>query len=173
MGKVVSLFWLPSHVGIRGNEKADAAARAALSLPVTHFQIPHTDLKSKIDAHFIKVWQVRWNSVVFNKLKLIKPNLGFTKLAGLHRQKDESTLHRIRIGHTYLMHSFLLKQEAAQQCMACACYFTMDHILLHCSAFAPSRSKYVSVGSLFELFNIVSASNIVNFLKEIQLYGQI
>ena len=32
-GKNIILSWIPSHVGILSNEKADAAAKSALSLP--------------------------------------------------------------------------------------------------------------------------------------------
>jgi len=34
-GKNIILCWIPSHVGILGNEKADATAKSALSLLVT------------------------------------------------------------------------------------------------------------------------------------------
>ena len=34
-GKTIALCWTPSHVGIPGNEKADAAAKDGLSLTVT------------------------------------------------------------------------------------------------------------------------------------------
>jgi len=43
-GKTINFCWLPSHVGIGGNEKAYTAAKAALLLPVSdNIKLPHTD----------------------------------------------------------------------------------------------------------------------------------
>lgn len=44
--KIIYFCWLPSHVGIKGNEKADSAAKAALSKEITSCFIPYTDLRS-------------------------------------------------------------------------------------------------------------------------------
>jgi len=43
-GKNIILCWIPSHVGILGNEKANAAAKSALSLPVISMKLPATGI---------------------------------------------------------------------------------------------------------------------------------
>ena len=47
-GYNIVFCWIPSHIGIHGNTKADSVAKQALQLPITDFKIPHTDLKSSI-----------------------------------------------------------------------------------------------------------------------------
>ena len=43
--KIVNFFWIPSHIGIRGNSKADRAAKSALQFKIVKFRISYTDLK--------------------------------------------------------------------------------------------------------------------------------
>ena len=91
--KVVSFCWVPSHVGISGNERADVAATSALSLPVSDIKIPYSDLKQQITSFFLNKWQTKWNTVFFNKLQAIKKTLGETKFEDVVKRRDELVLH--------------------------------------------------------------------------------
>jgi len=173
-GKEIHFCWIPSHVGITGNDKADFEARAALQFPVSDCQVPSSDYKQMITLHQTKLWQSQWDQVVFNKLQPIKKTIGETKLPGVSKRRDEIVLHRARIGHTYLIHCYLLKAEDQPQCETCRCALSVHHVLIDCPNMVGSRKKYINVNhnisSLCELFNVVPYFMILNFLREIQLY---
>lgn len=42
-GKTITFCWITSHVNIAGNEKADAAAKSALSFTITKMKLPAYD----------------------------------------------------------------------------------------------------------------------------------
>ena len=46
--KRIVFCWLPSHIGIRGNEKADETAKSALFLPKSNNKVSYTDFKTSI-----------------------------------------------------------------------------------------------------------------------------
>ena len=57
-GKNIILCWIPSHVGILSNEKADSAAKSALSLPVTRMKLPATGVYphiTKLETSYITI----------------------------------------------------------------------------------------------------------------------
>ena len=51
--------WIPSHDGIKGNEKADDAAKAVLDLSVSDMKIPHFDFKCLINPYIKRKWQTK------------------------------------------------------------------------------------------------------------------
>ena len=74
--KQIKFCWIPSHIGIDGNEAADIAAKEALGKRKTDLAIPHTDYKTQIKSYVRVKWQQRWDQCVYNRLHCIQPNLG-------------------------------------------------------------------------------------------------
>ena len=113
LAELNSIFfcWLPSHVGIKGNEKADIAANSALTLSISDLKIPFTDFKPSINTFLHNKWQMSWNAAVLNKLHSIKPSLGEKQPNYRVDRKEEVTSARLRIGHTFITHSFFAERR--------------------------------------------------------------
>jgi len=112
-GKTIILIWIPSHIGIRGNELADEAAKSALNLSMSAVKCPAADLYSQVANHCQRLWQAKWDGCVSNKLHSVKPLLSYSNLSSLSRQ-DAVVLGRLRIGHTRLTHSYLLNRRSTR-----------------------------------------------------------
>ena len=50
VNKKVVLAWVPSYVGINGNESADELAKQALHFNVLDLKVPYTDLKVNVNS---------------------------------------------------------------------------------------------------------------------------
>ena len=56
--KTVIYCWIPSHIGIYGNEKVDKNAKESLNLEVTDFKIPFNNFKPFINKYVCDKWQI-------------------------------------------------------------------------------------------------------------------
>ena len=130
-GKNIILCWIPSHVGILGNEKADAAAKSALSLPVTRMKLSATGMYPRITKLIFDEWQEVSNCCAGKKLHAIRPTVGYYKQKTCLSRRDSVLLNRLRIGHTRLtQNSFLLSGGDLSECGTCQSPLTVKHILL-------------------------------------------
>ena len=100
--KDIVFCWIPGHAGIEGNEKADLAAKRALTKEITDFTIPYTDFKMTIKSFIMSCWQRQWNECNNNKLHSILPCIQNKIPSRFNTRKDQGIYHRCLIGHSRL-----------------------------------------------------------------------
>ena len=79
------------------------------------------------------------NGAVTNKLHSLKPvlEIGSPPTSGAGRMIY--VLCRDRIGHTHLIHSYILKNDPPPQCKICQGILSVRHILVECNHFTEKR----------------------------------
>ena len=170
-GKSVIFCWLPSHIGIRGNEHADSSAKAALGKEISFVKLPYKDVRQYIGKYVTGLWQMDWDQEVNNKLHSIKPKLGDLASAYRSVRRDEVLLCRLRIGHTRLTHSFLFNDEDPPECDTCQCIITVKHILLNCTKYTAFRQElFKDYTTLHDIFDKVDHNKIILFIQRAGLY---
>ena len=153
-------------MGIVSNEKADAAAKSALCLPVTRMKLPATGMYPRITKLIFDEWQEVWDCCTGNKLHGIRSTVSYCKRKTCLSRRDTVLLNRLRIGHTRLTHSYLLSGDYLRECGTCQCPLTVKHILVECVDLKYVRNKHFVASSIKDLFDTIQAHKIIDFIIE-------
>ena len=155
---------------MRGDERADLAAKLVLDLTPDKSRIAYTDLKPTINKFLHKKWQQQWSNSIHNKLFQIQPTLGEWSPALKKARREQVVLSQSCIGPTRLTHSFKLKQEPQPQCLTCQTTCSVKHILIECRTFAVIRKRFFKVNSINDLFENIKIDDMLSFLRKTGLY---
>lgn len=170
--KTIRFLWVPSHMGISGNEIVDQLAKEATKCPEYQGKVTHRDLIISIKQNIRDSWQRHWDALENNKLRSIKPTISQWNTSNRSQRRDSVILARLRIGHTRLTHEYIFKREDPPQCSKCLTPLTVEHLIDSCPQYSTIRSKYnVNIHSLCDDF--AKIENLFKFLKETKLYNEI
>ncbi len=130
----------------------------------------HTDRRRHINTVIRFKWQSFCDEALNNKLHAIQPSLGCWSRCRRNARR-EVLMVRIPMKHTYLTHSYLWKREDQQlECVGYACPLTDQHIMIDCVDFAHIRSRFLDVESMKDLFDSVTPSTILLYVRAIGLF---
>ena len=161
--------WIPVHIGIKGNEKADEIAKEPINHRIYKIKTPYSDYRPRIANYVNSPFQAKWDVCDNNKIHEINETfLSSLKLYSNNR-KEDIILTRLRIGHTRLTHKHYLTGDDRAECIPCDCSLKIKHILIECVDTADIREQYFNCPDLKTLFNSVAGDTILAVLSEVNL----
>ena len=179
--KRVTFCWIPSHVGIEGNEKADRAAFEAAAGPEEYIAIEYKDWYPIIKQKIEEAWTNEWRGTA-RKLKEIKKEPTPWKIIKTVR-REEVIVNRLRAGHCLATHGYLMDNEQIDVppiCEGCNnAILTVKHMLVQCPAYQVQRGrmKVYQQGRVVALKDILGdkldVADLMQFLREIQMSDKI
>ena len=149
------------HVGLRGGW-------GTLVTNHTKYNMENSNplIQTALVKEFIRgKWSDFWATQINNKLHSVQPTLGCGSLSNRDRRREQLVLCRLRLGHTYTTHRYLLAGEDPPVCISCQENLTVEHILIHCAEYFHVRIQCFDVDNLQELFNTVSPDTILRFIQ--------
>jgi hypothetical protein len=97
--ETTSLVWVPSHIGIDGNEQADRLANAAIQIRLSGARYRYRGLgrDPEVDRYVLRKWQEEWEkqstAVSYRRLE---PVVGQRERFRFGSRTAETTAHRLR-----------------------------------------------------------------------------
>lgn len=134
----VTFLWVPSHLGIHGNETVDRLAQNAAHSAETELNVhlEKADLYRIVDSYILQKWQDIWTASEHGKFyKKLEPSVSFSiKYQHTNRAK-ETTITRLRLGKCRLNdYLAMIKVLDSDKCTHCERFTeTVEHFLIDCN----------------------------------------
>jgi ribonuclease HI len=166
----IKIQWVPSHVGINGNEIADELAKNGTTSSwylTNNFTIKETTLQMK--QQIFKEWEKEYQEISKKKGK------GYFEIEKSPRQKpwfqnyrgsshEIKLLTRIRTDH-YLSNKKLklFKQKQTENCEICKEVDDINHILFKCKKYENLRKKVNIIKNTNNVNDLIKNKNYLNY----------
>ena len=135
----VIMLWIPSHIDVHGNEKADALANAGTTMDQSEIPVSHKTIRSKIKN---RKWEISHERAVQMYGDRRGPRVDIEK----KWPRDVRRLfQQLRTGHCKLLkkYRFLIDLEDNATCDQChEGEETLEHVLCRCPALELNRRRH-------------------------------
>ena len=181
--KQIIFEYIPSHVGIEGNELADRAAKEALGDRFL-IRLPYNvdEFSCLIKKKVRVAWQSEWNRTPC-EYRSLKPVLGDWKSAYRECRREEVVLSRLRTdcGYYFVQHHFPWGGPPQNRCERCHVYNSIKHLIIDCPQWVNYRRGMISYlnrkGLNLSMENVLgddfNHKILFTYLRDIKYYDKI
>ena len=172
----VVFAWVPSHVGVRGNEIVDQIAKDGRTGALVELNVPR-EIKDEfvhIDMHIQSLWQQEYNHSKQGAAYRALESAVSEKVKFSHKNRNKETkLTRLRLGKCSLkkyLHD--IKAHPDGLCSNCQLPETIEHLLIDCtSSQIPMklRNKCSFLNIQPNLVNILSTTELLDLVYDLVL----
>jgi hypothetical protein len=164
----IKLMWVPSHIGIKGNEKADENAKIATSSPLLMTDCTNkNDIKKLTKSSIQEMVTEKWNSYS-HTYKMLNPGRN-KAVYPLASRKLTIAYTRFRLGHTLHTHEHIYKKQPRPACIFCnQGERTTQHIIFECQGVKNIGIQH-NLPPLKNLLTTITAENIALFHRYLKL----
>jgi ribonuclease HI len=172
----VTFTWIPSHVGIEGNERADILAKEATQLnsKILQTTLTHKQLTPFVTQYINKLWQAQWDNSPDSHYKQLYPQVSRDLKTSSKDRHKEVQITRLRLGKCKFNHYLhQIQKHSTGLCRNCnSSPETIEHVFTECNTPLVSYVKdYCNNHDLsFTINAILSSTTLINLiLNEFQL----
>ena len=135
----VVLEWVPSHMGIPGNEKADKIANEALQLSeITISNLFLPDILKIIKCHYVKTFNKLCNPC-HHSTNISIENQNIIPLFLKEPRHLQVPLTRVHLRVTKATHLHIITKSEPNACPDCDEELTLEHVFIYCPSYEPAR----------------------------------
>ena len=149
----LTLQWIPGHVNIQGNERADTLAKQGASCPQPDVPTSMETAKQIIRANKKEEWMNEWamgdtGRTMFQHMTTPKPKDSINEL----KRNESNTIFRLRTQHVPLnSHLSRIGVRDDRSCPLCPSpNETVEHHLFECPALNDLRAQYLPTNPTIE-----------------------
>ena len=144
-GIQIILEWIPSHVGILGNELADQEAKKALKYynPIIQIPLYKDDIKTVCKNMLKNLWQQNWNNNTKGRtLYSIQDTVNFKISIPRMNREWGRHLFKIRCGYISInKYLITLGKSRDENCGICNVTDNVYHFMFNCTKYSVQRKK--------------------------------
>ena len=154
----IDLVWVPAHIGLQGNERADSWAKRALVYNMTTtVPISPRTLKAIANMNNRLHWQSQWDSEPRFKFQT---HIGNRQTSFRRVRREEIAICRLRTGKTRLTYTDpLMINRYPAICDHCFEELNVNHIIVECLLYhherKPLKTYMDEKNTRFTLYNIL------------------